>query len=68
MTQRSSTQQCSLLAIIAVTTFFIFNGVQYYNFKNNYINFSKHQFYKLFITNNNNNNDRLTAFDPGQPG
>jgi len=22
----------------------------------------------LKITNNNNNNDRLTAFDPGQPG
>jgi len=21
-----------------------------------------------FIDNNNNNNDRLTAFDPGQPG
>jgi len=21
-----------------------------------------------FISNNNNNNDRLTAFDPGQPG
>jgi len=22
----------------------------------------------LYETNNNNNNDRLTAFDPGQPG
>ena len=21
-----------------------------------------------YATNNNNNNDRLTAFDPGQPG
>jgi len=22
----------------------------------------------VYIINNNNNNDRLTAFDPGQPG
>jgi len=22
----------------------------------------------IFTTSNNNNNDRLTAFDPGQPG
>jgi len=23
---------------------------------------------EVFVNDNNNNNDRLTAFDPGQPG
>ena len=26
------------------------------------------RFLSKFVVNNNNNNDRLTAFDPGQPG
>jgi len=27
-----------------------------------------HRFFSCRVSNNNNNNDRLTAFDPGQPG
>jgi len=33
----------------------------------NLMHFHKHEVQKTYL-NNNNNNDRLTAFDPGQPG
>jgi len=36
------------------------------------VGYKKAEFSKIFANgikgNNNNNNDRLTAFDPGQPG
>jgi len=31
-------------------------------------NDSQKFYYELYVRYNNNNNDRLTAFDPGQPG
>ena len=32
------------------------------------VNVTKWPKFEALYSNNNNNNDRLTAFDPGQPG